>query len=136
MSLFDDILDGLFKSNRPPQRVPLGRRLIQPGKGTVRRKFIPLWQERQWRRKGNELVGYYRTPFGAYEGKIIEHYSGFSSFFIINPPSCLWNHSHHKCFIRKGENRYEIHFSTSGKTVDDGLMAIEKILCEAHQGGR
>lgn len=107
---------------------------LRRGSPIVKRGFRPLWEEREWRRNGPEYSGYFRTPYGAYEGRILEYGPDFRKFFIINPPNCLWRHSHRQCFLRKGDNTYEVHFSTQGKTIDDGIIPVENVLIEAHEG--
>ncbi len=100
---------------------------------TVKRNIAPLWKERKWNKAGNTYNGFYRTQYGSYKGKIIERYQGLIQFYIFNPPKCLAQHSHFACFIPKEGKKYEIHFSTMAKTADEGILAIEKILTEAHQ---
>ena len=99
----------------------------------VKRNIVPLWQEKNWTRKGKRLIGYYRTKYGAYKGEIIESYRGAYQFYILNPPSCLSRHSHFACFIPKQRGVYEVHFYTKAKTPDEGILAIEKILVESHR---
>lgn len=98
----------------------------------VLRTILPLWQERRWRQNGNLYEGYYRTPYGSFRGRIVYRFSGYFDYYILDPPACLQNHSHARCFIRKGDV-YEIHFSRRGRTIDDGLMEVERILTEAHR---
>jgi len=105
----------------------------RPGTVRVKRRFVPLWVEKRWRKRGNSYFGYYRTKYGAYEGRIVYRYAGNFSFYIKNLPDCLWNHSHRECFMHKGGQNYEVHFARKGKTIDDGILAIERILTEAHE---
>ncbi len=102
-------------------------------KSTVKRCFVPLWEERKWCKHGNEYSGYYRTPFGSHQGKIVEQFRGSFQFYIIKPPHEVFLHSHSVCFFPRKGNTYEIHFSKKAKTPDDGIMAIEKILYDAYQ---
>lgn len=134
MSTFNRFIDTLFGANDRNKLVIVKPRPLPSGRAAVQRSFLPLWRERLWKQDGSKFSGYYRTPHGAYQGEIIEHFSGSRTFFIIAPPDCLQNHSHKNCFIKKGGNKYEIHFAQSGKTIDDGIMVIERILCEAHEG--
>lgn len=99
----------------------------------VQRNFTPIWKERGWQQKGSCYHGFYRTKYGAFEGLIVEPFFGKIQFFIFKPPVCLKRHSHVLCFIPKGNNVYEIHFSTKAKTINEGIIAIEKILDEAHR---
>jgi len=97
----------------------------------VRRVVRPHWVEQGWIQNGNEYRGYYRTRFGSYEGAIVHRYEGRFDFFIYYPPDCLWEHSHNQCFVHLGGDTYRVHFSREGRTIDDGILAIEKILAEA-----
>jgi len=106
---------------------------VSQRRNTVNRNITPLWQERKWSKSGSLYLGYYRTPYGAYKGEIVEQYQGYGRYYIFNPPSCLSRHSHYACFIPKGGNKYEVHFSEKANNVDEGIMAIEKILAEAHR---
>lgn len=98
----------------------------------VRRDFRSLLMERGWERRGGSYFGFYRTKHGSYSGRIVCRSMGPTSFYISDPPDCLWKHSHALCFIPKGGKNYEVHFAKSGKTLDDGILAIEKILLESH----
>lgn len=98
----------------------------------VTRSFDPLWKKRGWRRDGRTYLGYFRTRFGAYQGIIVERFWGYTEFFIISPPKCLKLHSHSICFFYKGDNKYEVHFTPKPKCPDEGIMAIERVLTEAH----
>jgi len=100
---------------------------------TVKRIFTPVWQDKGWHRRGSRYTGYYRTPFGAYEGFINERYRGNLEFYIRNAPDCLQLHSHRACFWPKGKGLLYVHFSKAARTPDEGIMAIERILKEAHQ---
>lgn len=133
-----DILRDVFGFKQTaPGSIPAQPRVIRavPTRVSqvVRREFRTLLDERGWERRGGSLFGYYRTPFGAYRGRIVLRVAGRTSFYIFNPPQCLWQHSHASCFIHRGGDSYEVHFSRQGQTVDDGLIAIEKILNEAHR---
>lgn len=100
---------------------------------SVKRNIAPLWKERNWNKQGNTYKGFFRTKYGSYKGEIIERYQGYIQFYIFNPPKCLARHSHFACFIPKEGKKYEIHFSKKARTLDEGIMSIEKILSEAHQ---
>lgn len=102
-------------------------------KYSVKRNITLLWQERNWKKAGNQYSGYYRTPYGSYQGEIIEESPEFIRYYIFGLPKCLSRHSHYACFIPKGGNKYEVHFNKRAKKVDEGIMAIEKILAEAHR---
>jgi len=98
----------------------------------VRRSFDPMWKKRGWHRDGRTYLGYFRTRYGVYKGIILERFIGYTQFFIFNPPKCLKYHSHSICFFYKGDNKYEVHFTPKPKCADEGIMAIERVLTEAH----
>ena len=99
----------------------------------VRRTITPIWRQRRWQRDGESYFGYYRTPLGSCRGRIVRRYRGKWVFLIYEPPECLRSHSHWTCFIRAGHETYEVHFHNRGRSVDDGILAIERILLEAHK---
>jgi len=103
------------------------------GRSTVKRIFTTVWKDKGWQRRGSRYTGFYRTPFGAYEGFIDERYRGNLEFYIRNAPDCLQLHSHRTCFWPKGKGLLYVHFSKAARTPDEGIMAIERILKEAHQ---
>jgi len=118
-------------SKRANSDVKVSRRIT--AKRPVKRQFPQLWKERQWRKVGEKYFGYYRTSYGSYQGEIDTAALGFIRYYILNPPNCLSEHSHYACFIPRGGNKYEVHFNRRAKKVDEGIMAIEKILTEAHR---
>jgi len=106
---------------------------FRPPSKIVKRISEPLWMRRGWQRKGDDYRGFYRTQYGSYQGKIVYRYAGKVQFFIINPPACLKDHPHAPCFISKGGGKFEVHFEEKSKTIDDGILAIEQILIDAHE---
>ena len=102
---------------------------VQPR--TVRPVQRPYWELQHWRFNGSALVGFYRTPFGSYAGRIENARSRNPSFYIFNPPGALRGHPHWICFHHKGNGRYWIHFSPAPPTPDAGILEVEKVLAEA-----
>jgi len=137
-TLLGALAGGAFLSSsstaaRPRRKVSPVVRPKKSAANLVKRKFLTHWQQRRWSKNGNTYTGYYRTPFGAYRGQIDYRHKGQIDFWIFNPPDCLKNHSHARCFISKGKGVYYVHFSEPSLSVDDGIRAIEKILLEAHR---
>lgn len=98
----------------------------------VKRQALPYWQSSGWRKDSWTYSGFYRTPYERYPGAIIERPGEETNYYIFSPPACLSYHPHHYCFHREGgTNRYDIHFSKPGQTVDDAILAVEAILTEA-----
>ena len=135
MGMVSDILNALAtevqakSSERNVPREPAR----SPGGQIVPYDERPLWIRRRWRRVGNEYKGYYRTKYGSFRGKVVQRYSGHFQFFIVNPPACLWDHSHKDCFIPQGGGKYEIHFNERRHSLNEGIWAVERILIEAFE---
>ena len=112
-----------------PSRVRNGRssRLVKP----VDR---PYWQLQHWKEAGDRLTGFYRTPYGSYEGYILHPNAPRPQFFIKKPPAALKEHPHWICFHSVGKGTYSIHFSPAPPTPDAGILEVEKVLGEALSG--
>lgn len=106
---------------------------LRPPSKIVKRITDPLWKQRGWQRRGDEYRGFYRTPYGSYQGKIVVRYIGKIQFYIFNPPSCIKGHPHEPCFISKGGGKFEVHFSKKAQNISDGIAAIEEILNDAFE---
>ena len=91
----------------------------------------PYWQQRHWSRRNGEYRGYYRTRFGAWEGRAVCHSPRRVQFFIIEPPRELLSGPHHLCFRRAGRKLYKIHMATGRTELNSGIVAIEKTLEES-----
>jgi hypothetical protein len=101
---------------------------------------IPYWQENRWRwnAKHTILSGWFRTPYGAPEGKVTCHHDGTFTVFIYDPPEKLWTHPTKKhCFeLTPGTtNEYRVHFlgSQQARTIDGAIMEVERTLVEAFE---
>lgn len=96
----------------------------------VTAQAIPLWQKRQWQKRGRSLYGYFRTPLGAVKGRIDAASSRYPQFFVVKPPKSLKSHSHSACFRHRGNGTYWIHFNGHMSSVDAGIVAVERILAQ------
>jgi hypothetical protein len=103
----------------------------------VQRSAQTYHEEQGWERHAagwfstkTQLRGFYRTPYGSFEGEIALNGSS-PSFYIIHPPAALKSHSHWICFHYRGSDRYWIHFSQRPKDIDSGIMSVERMLNEA-----
>ena len=96
----------------------------------------PYWETKRWKLKGDRLIGFYRTPYGSYEGYIKEPKSERPEFFIINPPNELRSHPHARCFQRREEGHYAVHFYPAPSCPDAGILEVERVLVEAFTGQR
>ena len=105
------------------------RRASRPGATLVEPNRNPLWVLRGWRRRGNELIGAYRTARGSVSGIVqLDGQQRALSYVILNPPEALLTGPHGACFRRRGEGRYWVHFSQSHLDVDAGIVAVERLL--------
>jgi hypothetical protein len=100
---------------------------------TVRRREIPYWQERGWKRDGNQYTGSYQTPYAAFQGWIEEERAGRITFFLYSPSRQIRNCSHWSCFAPRGQDWYMVHMARRPKDVSSGIITIEKLIAEAYQ---
>lgn len=101
----------------------------------ITRRFRPLWMDRRWQRRGDSFFGWYRvSPFGAWQGRIVKRHATKWSYYIYSPPEEVLSGPHGPCFIRKGDDVYEVHFSRRGRSVVDGIVGIELTLRQAFEG--
>jgi len=98
----------------------------------VSRDTRSYWEQRGWTRSGFKYEGYYRTPFGSWKGKAEVSFSGRVELFIHKPPEALENHSHWACFRGQWGGWYFIHTNEPIADLSSGILAVEKILLEAH----
>ena len=89
------------------------------------------WEETGWHPEGRRLIGYYRTPFGSFEGYIERWRTGEPKFYIVRPPRELRDCEHWVCFRARGSGHYWVHFGQKPRTPDTGIVEIERILTEA-----
>ena len=100
----------------------------------VRRREIPLWQERGWIQNGTTYTGNYQTQYGVFQGRIEAREGWFSSrfrFYIDNPPQQVFRSAHKLCFQPVGNGRFQVHMSTMPKDASSGILTIERLLTEA-----
>lgn len=93
----------------------------------------PYWDLTHWREDGDCLTGFYRTPWGSFDGYVRHAKGERPEFYIAQPPAALWKHKHAICFRDTGQktNTYSIHFSPAPRDPDTGILAVEKVLGEA-----
>lgn len=86
------------------------------------------WQERGWKRKGDRYEGCFRTESGEWHGLVREACSGMFEAFIFKPPAFLKEGEHGDCFLYKGKEWYEVHFSKIPKDASSAILAVEKVI--------
>jgi len=99
----------------------------------IRRRQIPYWQERGWKREGHTYQGAYQTPYAAFQGWIEQQTSGHMDFFLYNPSREIQDHSHWTCFQHRGNDWYLVHMGKQPKDVSSGIMTIERLITEAFE---
>jgi hypothetical protein len=101
---------------------------------TIKRSSKSYLNERGWRKTGSfpsqEYHGYYRCPYGSWKGRVLASNSK-PSFYLHKPPEALkLKHPHSACFSSQGNGWFSVHFRTTPKDIDSGVIAIERILTE------
>ncbi|MDX2181571.1 MAG: hypothetical protein SFV18_18395 [Bryobacteraceae bacterium] len=109
----------------------MGRPHSDPEK--VKRREIPYWQERGWRRQGDIYTGTYQTPFASFIGQVVRTGTFSYDFLLYNPSPEIQNHSHWACFAHRGNDWYFVHMSHRARDIDSGIMTIERLITEAYQ---
>jgi len=123
------------------REAPPGQRVAETRSQPTSRTVVspidrPYWDLKHWQLKGDQLVGFYRTRYGSYEGCIKHPRFSRPEFYIVEPPEQLRHHPHWICFHSIGGNRYAIHFSPAPPNPDAGILEVEKVLVEALSGQR
>ena len=97
----------------------------------VRPNPLPYHLEKGWQKIGRVYHGYYRCKLGAFKGEIGERPGGDYKFYIFNPPEAVLNGPHAPCFTPVGNNRYHIHFRIDARSLDAGVMSVERLLYQS-----
>lgn len=113
-----------------PQTVFINEPSARPGSTVVQRTLTPLHRERGWKLQNGVLVGWYRTPFGSFAGRI-EHPYGQQTFYVRLPPIPLLRGEHSACFTETSKNLYRIHWNKPPADLDAGIRWVEHTISEA-----
>lgn len=100
----------------------------------IRRRELPYWQERGWRRDGDTYVGTYQTPYGSFRGLIEDRGWGYLRFYMLEPPLAVQNSGHWACFQPRGRKGYHVHMARKPGDISSGILSIERLITEAHGG--
>lgn len=95
----------------------------------------PLYVRRGWSGTGNIHKGYYRTRFGAWQGRIERHGDIFDPY-IKNPPvSQLKKHPRWVCCQKQKGNEWLIHLhkQPSDKDIGSIILYVESLIIESHR---
>lgn len=98
----------------------------------------PLHIRRGWKQNKNVYTGFYRTKYGAWEGRI-ERRGDLFKVYIFNPPvKQLKYHSRWVCFHHKGGKKYQIDLAINPKDKDVGAIIyfVENIIITCFQRQR
>jgi len=91
----------------------------------------PYWAQSAWRRKENVYSGYYRTKFGSWEGRVVEHVYGLLDVLVVNPPHRLLVGPYRRCLMKVGQSEYRIHFKVKTGDVSSAIRAVQRALEES-----
>jgi hypothetical protein len=112
---------------------------LLPGKHPKRIKRSPktYLEQQGWTRSGTggdaRWEGYYRCRHGSFPGRVHLHTPPrFLIHLTDKPLAAMRRHSHWSCFSPQGNGWYYAHFSQVPADLSSGLLAIERILDEAH----
>ena len=130
---------GLFwwRKNRLPAvvRRPAVHRVYThgPAPGLIAVDETALWRRQGWTQTGNRYDGWYRTRFGAWQGRIERRGDIFKPIIFDPPLDELRLHSRWDCFRRVRGNWWRIHLAINpaGQDVDSVLFNVERILDES-----
>jgi hypothetical protein len=109
------------------------RTWLRPTVTRVRRRELPYWQERGWRRAADTYTGAYQTPYGSFLGSIEDRGFNHLRFYITDPPPELKRSSHWACFQPRGRKGYLVHMARRPRDVSSGIMTIERLITDAFQ---
>jgi len=141
MGIVDWLLGALSEPPTPTARIsaqPCTVVRTRPTSGRqvteVARNTQQLYEERGWRRDGTSLRGYYRTRYGAFEGRIESAFRN-PTYFIVRPPRQLLNGPHSACFTEVRKDKFRIHWSRKPADVNAGIRWMEHHIVEALENG-
>lgn len=98
----------------------------------VHRDMESYWQQRKWRKKGDNFTGYFRTLFGSWEGRAEVSPSGRVDIYIHDPPEALANHPNWRCFFSRPGGWFLVHHH-GAPDLSSAIMEIERILTQAYK---
>jgi hypothetical protein len=116
----------ILSAARPPTRLGAPER--------IRRREVPYWQERGWRREGETYVGSYQTPFGSFRGLIEDRGWGHVRFYLRDAPEEVRRSGHWACFQPRLGKGYHVHMARAPQDVSSGIITIERLITEAFHG--
>ncbi len=86
-----------------------------------------FWEKLGWERTGDTYQGYYRTPFGSFQGYIVQQGKVFC-VYIFNPPAEAKKHPKWSCFVHTGNGWFWVNQKRFAKDVDGAIMAVQRII--------
>jgi hypothetical protein len=127
-NLVDDILDALLGPQKD-QQVPSQRSASVQVPENGRRCYY--WEERGWKKTGNEYRGYYKGAFPAVEGKITVSPGQSVDVYCRGLPKQIQAHPSWPCFYSREDGWYWIHWNDPPPSVSAAVLGVERILTEA-----
>lgn len=131
---------GLFEWLCKPKPAPTGVRRLgaqRRTRGVITVDTTELWRRQNWVKKGNCYEGWYRTRFGAWQGRIERRGDIFKPTIFDPPVQQLKKHPRWVCFGRIKGKWWRIHLAINpaGQDVDSVLFNVERILDESFLKG-
>jgi hypothetical protein len=134
--LYPDLLNKILQKEKVRF---LGTKKLEPSvKEKGKRQLAPYWQRKGWKEFGKSVFrsqegyqGHYATKYGSWSGIIIKEFGNNYAYYIINPPATLIKGNHSACFKDKGNGKYGVHFQKEPKTINEGIITIEKTIAES-----
>jgi hypothetical protein len=91
----------------------------------------PFWQQKGWIQDGIKYRGYYRTRFGAWEGRAMRYGKNLFTLMILDPPEQVLSGPHRLCFSSSGPKEYKIHFKQKPNDISGCILSVEKTIEES-----
>lgn len=134
-TLIEEILDN--NSNRPKPFVKIFPDLSSQisNQNLVKTDNTPLYLKRGWKRTENEYYGWYRTKYGAWQGKIKRRGDIFSVRIYDPPMEKIRNHSRWPCFHQENGKWWRIHLAVNpiDGDVSSVILHVESVINESYR---
>jgi len=98
-----------------------------------RETFEQRWLRKNgWRRKGDRFVGYFRTGFSAWRGRVEVRFGDIQAF-IHDPPRWMFIGEHGSCIMPFGGDWFLVHMAESPRSVIECIRGVEAHALRKHR---